>query len=67
MIRKIRTFFGRQSGQHGAKKTTISMGYAWLCEKCGEVILYEHLTPKHFCRREIKPVVLQDTESSLPP
>ena len=38
-----------------------------LCEKCGEVILYEHLTPKHFCRRQIKPVVLEDTGSSPQP
>jgi hypothetical protein len=67
MIRKIRTFYGRQKGQHGNKKTTVDMGVAWLCEKCGEVILYEHLTPKHFCKRLIKPVVLGDTGSSLPP
>jgi len=67
VIRKIRTFYGRQHGQHGKKKTTVDMGHAWLCEKCGEVILYEHLTPKHFCRRIIKPVILADTESSLPP
>ena len=67
MIRKIRTFYGRQNGQRGSKQTTVDMGVAWLCEKCGEVILYEHLTPKHFCRRLIKPVDLEDTESSLPP
>ena len=67
MIRKIRTFYGKQTGQHGDKKTTVNIGVAWLCEKCGEVILYEHLTPKHFCRRLIKPVVHSDTGSSLPP
>jgi uncharacterized protein (DUF983 family) len=67
MIRKIRTFYGRQNGQHGSKQTTIDIGVAWLCEKCGEVILYEHLTPKHFCRRLIKPVSLEDTESSPQP
>lgn len=67
MIRKIRTFYGRKNGQRGNKVTTVDHGVAWLCEKCGEVILYEHLTPKHFCRQEIKPVVLQDTESSQQP
>jgi len=67
VIRKIRTFYGKQHGQHGSKKTTVDHGVAWLCDKCGEVILYEHLTPKHFCKRLIKPVVLGDTESSLPP
>jgi len=67
MIRKIRTFYGRQNGQRGNKVTTVDHGVAWLCEKCGEVILYEHLTPKHFCRRLIKPVVLADTESSPQP
>ena len=67
MIRKIRTFYGKQNGQRGSKQTTINMGVAWLCEKCGEVILYEHLTPKHFCRRQIKPVILEDTESSQQP
>jgi uncharacterized protein (DUF983 family) len=63
MIRKIRTFYGKQNGQRGNKVTTVDMGVAWLCEKCGEVILYEHLTHKHFCRRLIKPVNLEDTES----
>ena len=67
MIRKIRTFYGRQNGQRGNKITTVDMGEAWLCEKCGEVILYEHLTPKHFCKRLIKPVDLASTESSPPP
>jgi len=67
MIRKIRTFYGRKNGQHGNKQTTVDMGHAWLCEKCGEVILYEHLTPKHFCRRLIKPVNLENTESSPQP
>ena len=67
MIRKIRTFYGRQNGQRGNKVTTVDHGVAWLCEKCGEVILYEHLTPKHFCRRLIKPVDLASTESSPQP
>ena len=67
MIRKIRTFYGRQNGQRGNKIITVDMGVAWLCEKCGEVILYEHLTPKHFCKRLIKPVDLEGTESSLQP
>jgi hypothetical protein len=67
MIRKIRTFYGKQNGQHGDKKTTVNIGVAWLCEKCGEVILYEHLTAKHFCRRLIKPVDLEGTESSPQP
>jgi hypothetical protein len=67
MIRKIRTFYGRAKGGNRNTTTTVDMGVAWLCEKCGEVILYEHLTPKHFCRRQIKPVVLGDTESSLQP
>jgi len=67
MIRKIRTFYGRAKGGNRNTTTTVDMGHAWLCEKCGEVILYEHLTPKHFCRRQIKPVVHSDTESSLPP
>ena len=63
MICKIRTFYGKQNGQQGNKQTTVDIGVAWLCEKCGEVILYEHLTTKHFCRRQIKPVVLEDTGS----
>jgi hypothetical protein len=67
MIRKIRTFYGSRTGQKGNKRTTIYHGEVWLCEKCGEVILYEHLTPKHFCKRLIKPVILEDTESSPPP
>ena len=67
MIRKIRTFYGKQNGQRGNKVTTVDMGVAWLCEKCGEVILYEHLTPKHYCKRPLMPVVLASTESSPPP
>ena len=67
MIRKIRTFYGKQNGQHGDKKTTVNIGVAWLCEKCGEVIFFEHLVPKHFCKSQIKPVVHSDTGSSLPP
>ena len=63
MIRKIKTFYGSRTGQKGNKKTTIYQSEAWLCEKCGEVIIYEHLVPKHFCRRQIKPVVLEDTGS----
>jgi len=50
MIRKIRTFYGKRNGQRGNKVTTIDQGEAWLCEKCGEVIFFEHLVPKHFCR-----------------
>jgi len=57
MIRKIRTFYGKKKGQHGTRETTVDMGVAWLCEKCGEVILYEHLVPKHFCKRLIKPSI----------
>jgi hypothetical protein len=67
MIRKIRTFYGKRHGQRGYKVTTIDRGEAWLCEKCGEVIFFEHLVPKHFCKNEIKPVVHLDTGSSLPP
>lgn len=67
MIRKIRTFYGKRNGQRGNKVTTVDHGVAWLCEKCGEVILYEHLTAKHFCKTQIKPVVHSDTVSSLPP
>ena len=67
MIRKIRTFYGRRHGQHGAKQTTVDTGVAWLCEKCGEVIFFEHLIPKHFCKSQIKPVILGDTGSSPPP
>jgi len=63
MIRKIKTFYGSRTGQKGNKKTTIYQSEAWLCEKCGEVIIYEHLVPKHFCKRQIKPVVLEDTGS----
>jgi hypothetical protein len=64
MIRKIRTFYGKKKGQHGARETTVSMGVAWLCEKCGEVILYEHLTPKHFCKRPITPLVYPEQPES---
>jgi YgiT-type zinc finger domain-containing protein len=67
MIRKIRTFYGKRHGQHGNKVTTIDQGEAWLCEKCGEVIFFEHLVPKHFCKTQIKPVSLEDTESSPQP
>jgi len=67
MIRKIRTFYGKRNGQRGNKVTTIDQGVAWLCEKCGELIFFEHLVPKHFCKTQIKPVVHSDTESSLPP
>ena len=67
MIRKIRTFYGKRHGQHGNKVTTIDRGEAWLCEKCGKVIFFEHLVPKHFCKRQIKPVILGDTGSSPPP
>ena len=67
MIRKIKTFYGSRTGQKGDKRTTICHGVAWLCEKCGEVILYEHLVPKHFCKRLIKPVIHLDTESSQQP
>jgi hypothetical protein len=66
MIRKIKTFYGSRTGQKGNKRTTTSHGVAWLCEKCGEVIPFEHLIPKHFCRSLIKPVVHLDTGSSQP-
>ena len=29
MIRKIRTFYGKQNGQRGNKVTTVDMGVAW--------------------------------------
>ena len=67
MIRKIRTFYGKRNGQRGNKVTTVDRGEAWLREKCGEVMFFEHLVPKHFCKRQIKPVVHSDTGSSLPP
>jgi hypothetical protein len=67
MIRKIRTFYGRRNGQRGNKVTTIDRGEAWLCEKCGGLMFFEHLVPKHFCKKLIKPVVHSDTGSSLPP
>jgi hypothetical protein len=67
MIRKIRTFYGKRNGQRGNKVTTIDQGEAWLCEKCGAVMFFEHLVPKHFCKKLIKPVVHSDTGSSLPP
>ena len=39
------------------RETKVDQGVAWLCQKCGEVILFEHLIHKHFCKTQIK---LQD-------
>jgi len=67
MIVKIRTFYGRTKGVRGDRQTNVVMGHAWLCQKCGEVILYEHLIPKHFCKRSFMPVNHSNTESSQQP
>ena len=67
MIVKIRTFYGRTKGVRGDRQTDVVMGTAWLCQKCGEVILYEHLTPKHYCKRPLTPVNLASIESSPQP
>ena len=61
MIVKIRTFYGRQRGLKGDRKTKVDEGVAWLCQKCGEVILFEHLIHKHFCKTQIKFVNYSDT------
>lgn len=57
MIQQIRTFYGRTKGVRGDRQTDVVMGTAWLCQKCGEVILYEHLTHKHYCKTLIKQIV----------
>ena len=54
MIVKIRTFYGKQRGLRGDRSTQVDEGVAWLCQKCGEVILFEHLVHKHFCKTQIK-------------
>jgi hypothetical protein len=53
MIVKIRTFYGRSRGLRGERETKVDQGVAWLCQKCGEVILFEHLISKHFCKKLI--------------
>jgi len=60
MIVKIRTFYGRSRGLRGERETKVDQGVAWLCQKCGEVILYEHLISKHFCKTQIKLQVHSD-------
>ena len=67
MIVKIRTFYGKQRGLRGDRQHQVDEGVAWLCQKCGEVILHEHLIHKHFCKTQIKPVDHLNTESSPQP
>ena len=52
MIQQIRTFFGRERGSKGNRKTHIVMGIAWLCLGCGKVFTNKRLSEIHKCIRE---------------
>ena len=34
MIQQIRTFFGKQRGESGKRRTEVKMGIAWICLGC---------------------------------
>jgi hypothetical protein len=53
MIQQIRTFFGRDRGLKGNRKTYVVMGIAWICLGCGKVFTNKQLSGLHKCNREI--------------
>jgi len=53
MIQQIRTFFGRQRGESGKRRTEVKMGVAWICLLCGKVFTNKSLADIHKCTREI--------------
>ena len=52
MIQQIRTFYGRERGLKGNKRTDVVMGIAWLCLGCGKVFTNKQLSALHRCIRE---------------
>jgi hypothetical protein len=52
MIQQIRTFYGRERGSKGNKRTDVVMGIAWLCLGCGKVFTNKQLSALHRCIRE---------------
>lgn len=52
MIQQIRTFYGRERGSKGDRKTHVVMGIAWICLGCGKVFTNKSLADIHKCIRE---------------
>ena len=52
MIQQIRTFYGRERGSKGNKRTDVAMGIAWICLGCGKVFINKSLSQLHRCIRE---------------
>ena len=52
MIQQIRTFYGRERGSKGNKRTDVVMGIAWICLGCGKVFTNKQLSALHRCIRE---------------
>jgi hypothetical protein len=52
MIQQIRTFYGRERGSKGDRKTHVVMGIAWICMGCGKVFTNKSLSQIHRCIRE---------------
>jgi hypothetical protein len=52
MIQQIRTFFGKQRGESGKRRTEVKMGIAWICLGCGKVFTNKSLADLHKCIRE---------------
>jgi len=61
MIQQIRTFFGRQRGESGKRRTEVRMGVAWICLSCGKVFTNKALADIHKCKEENKLKMLAST------
>jgi len=49
MIEQIRTFFGKEKGQHPNKTTIVAQGSAWYCTDCRLVFITKPAGEKHSC------------------
>jgi hypothetical protein len=49
MLEKIRTFFGKERGLHGDRRTIVSQGSAWYCTDCRLIFLSKSESEKHSC------------------
>jgi hypothetical protein len=61
MIQQIRTFFGRQRGESGKRRTEVKMGVDWICLLCGKVFTNKSLADIHKCKDENKLKMLVNT------
>ena len=49
MLKRIRTFFGREKGMHPNKSTIVAQGSAWYCTECRLVFVTKLGGDQHSC------------------